>query len=113
MKVHATSVISVVYPEWIVYLEIIRSHCYYIHNASQIYPDWLFELAGHFYTDNRKQIAETGYKKDQATVRTETLRTVEPKKLLQVGGFKQKQEIFNTSVLGLKQMRKNKLFFEE
>ena len=42
LQVHATSILSVVYPEWIVYHQIVKSSLYYIHNASQIYPEWIF-----------------------------------------------------------------------
>lgn len=36
---------------------------FYIHNVSQIYPEWIFELAGNYYQDKRKDQATDAYKK--------------------------------------------------
>jgi ATP-dependent RNA helicase DDX35 len=45
---------SVTFPEWVVFLEVVKtSQGFFIHNASEIYPEWIFELAGHFYKDTR------------------------------------------------------------
>lgn len=63
LNIHSTSIASVVYPEWIVYHQIIKSSAFYIHNVSQIYPDWIFELAGNYYKDKRKEQATDAYKK--------------------------------------------------
>jgi HrpA-like RNA helicase len=41
LTIHSTSILSVVYPEWIVYHQIIKSSQHYIHNGSQIDPDWI------------------------------------------------------------------------
>lgn len=55
LQIHPTSILSVVYPEWIVYHEVLKTSTgYFIHNGSKIEPDWIFELAGHYYKDKRK-----------------------------------------------------------
>ena len=36
LQIHPTSILSVVYPEWIVYHEVVKSSGYYIHNGSKI-----------------------------------------------------------------------------
>lgn len=64
LQVHSTSILSVVYPEWIVYHQIIKSSAYYIHSGSQIYPEWIFELAGNYYHDKRKDQANGNYQKE-------------------------------------------------
>lgn len=65
LTLHATSIASVVYPEWVVYHQIVKSSTYYIHNVSQIYPEWIFELAGNYYKDKRKDQAAQNYSKEQ------------------------------------------------
>lgn len=64
LTIHPTSILSVVYPEWIVYHQVIKSSSHFIHNGSQIDPEWIFELAPNYYKDKRKQQAEHGYKKE-------------------------------------------------
>lgn len=36
LTIHSTSILSVVYPEWIVYHQVIKSNNHFIHNGSQI-----------------------------------------------------------------------------
>jgi hypothetical protein len=63
LTIHPTSILSVVYPEWIVYHQIVKSSSYFIHNGSQVDPEWIFELAGNYYKDKRKDQAQNSYKK--------------------------------------------------
>lgn len=42
-------------------MEIIKNNKCILYNVSKIDPEWLFELAGHYYKDSRKDIAETKY----------------------------------------------------
>lgn len=58
---HPTSILSVVYPEWIVYFEIVKNNKYYLYHASKIELEWLFELAGHYYKDSRVEQARGRY----------------------------------------------------
>lgn len=58
LQIHPTSILSAVYPEWIIYHEVVKSSAYFIHNGSRIETDWIFELAGHYYKDKRKEQAE-------------------------------------------------------
>lgn len=105
---------SVVYPEWIVYHQIVKSAVYNIHNASLIYPDWIFELAGNYYKDKRKDQANNAYSKQ---IQIERLNVVkkdnEERGLVEIGVAKKKNEKFNTDILGLKKMKKSQLSFQE
>lgn len=74
LTLHSTSIASVVYPEWVVYHQIVKSSAYYIHNVSLIYPDWIFELAGNYYRDKRKDHAATAYSKEIEVERVEAPR---------------------------------------
>lgn len=114
MTLHATSIASVVYPEWVVYHQIVKSSTYYIHNVSLIYPDWIFELAGNYYRDKRKEQATSNYRKEMETERVEApLKKAEERGLVQVGSVRKKQEGFNTAVIGFKKMKKGSLSFHE
>ena len=79
---------------------------------SQIYPDWIFELAGNYYKDKRKDQATDAYKKEMEIERVEVVRKTEEKALVQVGFAKKKQEGFNTAVIGFKKMKKGSLSFQ-
>jgi hypothetical protein len=102
----------VVYPEWVVYHQIVKSSNYYIHNVNQIYPDWIFELAGNYYQDKRKDHATNAYHKEMDVERVEAPKKVEERGLVQVGFAKKKAEGFNTAVIGFKKMKKGSLSFQ-
>ena len=64
LQVHPSSIISVSFPEWIVFHEIVKtSQGFFIHNSSQIESEWIFELAGHYYKDKRMENAADNYMK--------------------------------------------------
>lgn len=43
LQPHPTSLISVVYPEWIVYHEVVKTSTgYFIHHGSKIDVEWIF-----------------------------------------------------------------------
>lgn len=64
LTIHPTSILSVVYPPWIVYHQLIKSSTHYIHNGSQIDPEWICELAPNYYRDKRKEQAQDSYNKE-------------------------------------------------
>lgn len=102
-----------VYPEWVVYHQIVKSSTYYIHNVSLIYPDWIFELAGNYYKDKRKDHANNAYQKEMEVERLLPARNTQEKALVQVGFARKKNEGFNTAVIGFKKMKKGSLSFQE
>lgn len=64
LHLHQSSVSSVVYPEWIVYSEIVKNNKCILYNVSKIDSEWLFELAEHYYKDSRKDMAKTKYEEE-------------------------------------------------
>jgi hypothetical protein len=76
-------------------------------------------LAGHYYKDLRREQAENRFAEERGKKKEE----YRPRKvdefeeritnLVHVGGKKSKPELFKTNVLGLKDMKKSKLSFEE
>ena len=117
LHIHQSSIASVVYPEWIVYLEIVKTNKYLLYNVSKIDPQWLFELAGHFYKDARKQIADTRFGNELDKLETVPDRPEEDKKmnLVKIGQSKKQEMGFKTSVLGLKSkgLKNKNLSFED
>lgn len=95
IQLHPTSILTAVYPEWIVYHEIVKSsaNSYYIHNASKIEADWIVELAGHYYQDTRRQNAESSFQQEKGKDVKDYAPKLVPeedgqKALVQVGGKK-------------------------
>ena len=114
LTIHPTSILSVVYPEWIVYHQVIKSSVFFIHNGSQIDPEWIVELAPNYYRDKRKELAQHQYDKGLEVERKQEVKQVEEKGLVEIGGGKKKKEGFNTAVFGFKKkMNKSSLSFQE
>lgn len=108
---HPTSVLSVVYPEWIVYFEIVKNNKYYLYHASKIELEWLFELAGHYYKDSREELARGRYNEEMDKLEKLPDKPAAPAtKMVRVGLQKlerrdkkePEKEGFKTEVLGLK-----------
>ncbi|KAM3128733.1 hypothetical protein pb186bvf_019145 [Paramecium bursaria] len=58
VHLHPGSVLTVSYPEWVMYYEIIEhQNRLIINQVTEIDPHWLFELAPHFYKDTREEQA--------------------------------------------------------
>jgi HrpA-like RNA helicase len=114
LVLHPTSILTTVYPEWVVYHELVKSSAYYIHNASKIEFEWVFELSNNYYKDMRKEQAANKFAGERPVEDFRPKGKEEGKEgLVRVGGQKAKPELFKTSVLGLKDMKKNKLSFQE
>ncbi|KRX10410.1 P-loop containing nucleoside triphosphate hydrolase [Pseudocohnilembus persalinus] len=57
LSLHPYSLLTIAPPKYVVYKEIIKTNKLYIRECSEIDESWILELAGHFYTDVRQQIA--------------------------------------------------------
>jgi hypothetical protein len=98
------------------------SQGFFIHNACEIYPEWIFELAGHYYKDTRLEKATKNYKEELEVERPvfvppSSLSENSGKSmgLIKVGEERKKTQMFNTDVLGLKnkKVKNTKLSFED
>ena len=69
-----------------------KSSAYFIHNGSKIEADWIFELAGHYYKDKRKDQASERFSKEKEIDRPDMVpeRKEEERSLVQIGGKKSK-----------------------
>jgi hypothetical protein len=59
LTLHPTSVLNAVFPEWVLYSEIVKTGSqqeYFIKDVSEIDVGWLTEIASHFYQDVRQEI---------------------------------------------------------
>lgn len=61
VHIHPSSGLKEVHPRWVVYHELVMTSKEYMRNVSEIKPEWLIEIAPHYY--NRKEIKEEGTKK--------------------------------------------------
>eukprot|EP01117_Protostelium_nocturnum_P019989 TRINITY_DN880_c0_g1_i4.p1 TRINITY_DN880_c0_g1~~TRINITY_DN880_c0_g1_i4.p1 ORF type:complete len:979 (-),score=252.58 TRINITY_DN880_c0_g1_i4:309-2840(-) len=66
VSLHPTSSLVGQEPRWIVYHELVETTKEYMRQAIEISPDWLLEVAPHYY--KRKEIEETSTKKMPKTV---------------------------------------------
>lgn len=58
------SILTVSYPKWVVYQEVVYTQQYYMRQVSEINPEWILEVAGHFYQDVRDQIIQQKHTKE-------------------------------------------------
>ncbi|CAD8122956.1 unnamed protein product [Paramecium sonneborni] len=66
VHLHPASVLTVSYPEWVIYHELIeQNHKLTMHNVTELDPHWLFEIAPHFYKDARQEIAELKHQQEK------------------------------------------------
>lgn len=61
---HPSSILHTVYPEWVIYYEIVRTNKFYMRECVEIDYKWLAELAPHFYQDNKAALLEEKHKQE-------------------------------------------------
>eukprot|EP00210_Caulerpa_lentillifera_P006915 g6612.t1 len=61
VHIHPSSGLKEVLPRWVVYHELVMTSKEYMRNVSEIKPEWLIEIAPHYY--NRKEIKEESSRK--------------------------------------------------
>jgi len=64
LTLHPTSILTTVYPEWILYYEIVKTGKFYMRDCIEIDYRWLVELAPHFYQDNKAKNLEEKHRKE-------------------------------------------------
>jgi len=64
LYLHPTSILTTMYPEWIVFYEIIKTGKFYMRECVEIDYRWLVELAPHFYQDNKTKNLEERHRKE-------------------------------------------------
>jgi len=64
LYLHPQSILNAVFPEWVLYHEIVRTGKNYMREVSEIDYRWLLEVAPHFYEDNKVKILEAKRKKE-------------------------------------------------
>lgn len=61
---HPNSILNTIYPQWVIYHEIVRSNKFYMRECIEVDYKWLVELAPHFYQDNKASILEEKHKQE-------------------------------------------------
>ena len=56
LEIHPSSVLANIKPEWIMYNDLLVTSKRYMREVSAIKPDWIFEVASHYFVDRRKEI---------------------------------------------------------
>ena len=64
LYIHPSSVLANLRPKWVVYHEIIATKYQYMREVSEINPEWLLELAPHYFMDRRKEELEQKHQKE-------------------------------------------------
>ena len=64
LNLHPTSILTTMYPEWIIFYEIIKTGKFYMRECVEIDYRWLVELAPHFYQDNKTKNLEEKHKQE-------------------------------------------------
>lgn len=49
LHIHPTSVLFKRSPKWVIFNQVVQTTKYYMRNVTVIEPEWLSELAPHFY----------------------------------------------------------------
>ena len=49
LYIHPCSVLNALYPEWVMYLDIVKTNRYFMRELSELDHRWLIEIAPHFY----------------------------------------------------------------
>eukprot|EP01016_Furgasonia_blochmanni_P011739 TRINITY_DN1543_c0_g1_i15.p2 TRINITY_DN1543_c0_g1~~TRINITY_DN1543_c0_g1_i15.p2 ORF type:complete len:338 (+),score=45.26 TRINITY_DN1543_c0_g1_i15:77-1090(+) len=58
LYLHPSSILTITYPEWVIYNEVVVTGKHYMREASAIQSGWLTELAPHFYEDTKTKMLE-------------------------------------------------------
>lgn len=66
LTLHPSSILTVLYPTWILYYEIVKTEKFFLRECIEIDYRWLIELAPHYYQDNKAQILENKHFKEVA-----------------------------------------------
>jgi len=64
LYIHPSSVLANLRPRWVIYHEIIATKYQYMRDVSEINPEWLLELAPHYFVDRRKEELEEKHLKE-------------------------------------------------
>eukprot|EP00826_Nyctotherus_ovalis_P008050 TRINITY_DN1207_c0_g2_i5.p1 TRINITY_DN1207_c0_g2~~TRINITY_DN1207_c0_g2_i5.p1 ORF type:complete len:344 (-),score=100.33 TRINITY_DN1207_c0_g2_i5:130-1161(-) len=70
LYIHPSSVLANLRPRWVVYHEIVATKYQYMREVSEINPQWLLELAPHYFMDRRKEELEEKHIKEATRVAT-------------------------------------------
>jgi ATP-dependent RNA helicase DDX35 len=68
LYIHPSSVLANLRPRWVVYHEIVATKYQYMREVSEINPEWLLELAPHYFVDRRKEELEEKHIKEATRV---------------------------------------------
>ena len=68
LYIHPSSVLANLRPRWVVYHEIVATKYQYMREVSEINPEWLLELAPHYFLDRRKEELEERHIKEATRV---------------------------------------------
>jgi len=64
LYLHPHSLMNAIFPDWVVYNEIVRTGKNYMREVSEINHKWLVEIAPHFYEDNKVKILEAKHRRE-------------------------------------------------
>jgi len=64
LYLHPNCILHAIYPNWVVYNEVVMTGKNYMREVSTIDYKWLLEIAPHFYQDNKVQIIEARRNKE-------------------------------------------------
>ena len=101
LTLHPTSILTTIYPQWILFYEIVKTGKYFMRECVEIDYQWLVELAPHYYQDNKARNLEEKHRRE--VIGNEEFEKVERSKEGDVEAWSQEKPRFNKILENLKE----------